>query len=91
MARRTKVQLTALREEYLALLDGTHNEQTYQSFIEQNTELVPREFIQNHGAKHGRKRLRKQDPRHTEHECRVAQFAALLCQPEGHKPKAKEA
>ena len=38
-----------LRDEYLKLLEGKHVEQTYQSFIENNTRLIPRDFMQNHG------------------------------------------
>lgn len=38
-----------LVSEYLALLDENQLEQRYQTFIEKNTSLVPREFIQNHG------------------------------------------
>jgi Domain of unknown function (DUF4263) len=37
-----------LRDEFLALLDKGHPEQLYQEFIETNTRLVPREFVQNH-------------------------------------------
>lgn len=39
-----------LRNEFLALLAKEEGEQTYQAFIEQNTRLVPREFVQNHGV-----------------------------------------
>lgn len=38
-----------IRKRYLELLDKGENEQIYQSFIESNTELVPRDFVQNHG------------------------------------------
>lgn len=38
-----------LKERFLELLDADHPEQTYQSFLEQNTSLIPREFVQNHG------------------------------------------
>src|ERR1700730_67142 len=38
-----------LRDEFVALLDEEHPEQFYQSYIEKNTRLVPREFVQNHG------------------------------------------
>jgi len=38
-----------LRDEYLTLLDGGREEQTYQRFIEENARLVPRDFVQNHG------------------------------------------
>ena len=39
----------ALADEYLKALDECRSEQFYQEFIESNTRLVPREFIQNHG------------------------------------------
>jgi Domain of unknown function (DUF4263) len=39
-----------LRELFIALLDKQGSEQEYQEFIEKNTALVPREFIQNHGV-----------------------------------------
>ena len=39
----------ALKAEFTALLSKEHSEQTYQSFMEKNTRLVPREFVQNHG------------------------------------------
>lgn len=38
-----------LRDEYLALLEGGREEQIYQRFVEENTRLVPRDFVQNHG------------------------------------------
>ncbi len=38
-----------ITEEFSALLSEDLPEQSYQSFIEQHTELVPREFVQNHG------------------------------------------
>lgn len=38
-----------LRKHYLELLDLKRGEQVYQSFIEKNTRLIPREFVQNHG------------------------------------------
>jgi hypothetical protein len=38
-----------LRKEYLSLLNKGLPEQVYQTVIEENTRLVPREFIQNHG------------------------------------------
>src|ERR1700755_247110 len=40
---------TKLRDEFIALLDKEMPEQTYQTYIEQNTRLIPREFVQNHG------------------------------------------
>jgi hypothetical protein len=39
-----------LKGRFLFLLDQQHREQVYQEFIEKNTALVPREFIQNHGV-----------------------------------------
>src|SRR5271157_5125328 len=39
-----------LKEDFIALLDKQGGEQEYQEFIEKNTALVPREFIQNHGV-----------------------------------------
>jgi hypothetical protein len=42
--------LTGLRARYLALLDAEHREQIYQEMIEANTQLVPRDFVQNHGV-----------------------------------------
>lgn len=38
-----------LRERFISLLDQQEDEQVYQKFIEKNTALIPREFIQNHG------------------------------------------
>lgn len=38
-----------LRDEYLALLTENRREQDYQRFMELNTRLIPREFVQNHG------------------------------------------
>jgi hypothetical protein len=38
-----------LRDQFIALLDEDHLEQVYQRYIEKNTRLIPREFIQNHG------------------------------------------
>ena len=43
-------RLRKLETEYRALLEQGAEEQTYQSFIESNTELVPREFVMNHGV-----------------------------------------
>ena len=37
------------REEFLRLLDDECGEQTYQSFMEQHTRFIPRDFEQNHG------------------------------------------
>jgi hypothetical protein len=38
-----------LRSEFLALLEQDQSEKVYQLFLEENTRLVPREFVQNHG------------------------------------------
>ncbi len=43
-------RIQELREQYLALLDENLKEQTYQKFLEDHTQLVPREFVQNHGV-----------------------------------------
>ena len=37
------------KNEYLTLLDGTPKEQKLQSFLENHTRFIPREFVQNHG------------------------------------------
>jgi len=42
-------EIAEVEKEFLTLIGEKHPEQTYQSFIEQNTVLVPREFVQNHG------------------------------------------
>ncbi|RRV10527.1 DUF4263 domain-containing protein [Pseudomonas sp. v388] len=42
--------LSNLKQQFLELLDGNHPEQTYQAFLEQHTQLIPREFVQNHGV-----------------------------------------
>ena len=38
-----------LKQEFAKLLDEGHSEQVYQSFLENHTQFIPREFIQNHG------------------------------------------
>ncbi len=38
-----------LQCSYLRLLDEQRKEQDYQTFLEENTRLIPREFVQNHG------------------------------------------
>ncbi|WP_313140856.1 Shedu immune nuclease family protein [Stenotrophomonas sp.] len=43
-------EINRIRNNFLELLDGGYPEQVYQEFIEQNTVLVPREFVQNHGV-----------------------------------------
>jgi hypothetical protein len=40
---------STLRSEFLKLLAAEESEQIYQTFLEENTRLIPREFIQNHG------------------------------------------
>ena len=37
------------KKRFLKLLDEGHNEQAYQSFLEEHTRFIPREFVQNHG------------------------------------------
>ena len=37
------------RDEFLRLLDESHKEQIYQSYLEDHTRFIPREFVQNHG------------------------------------------
>ena len=39
----------ALINEFKILLEGNHREQAYQAFLENHPQLIPREFIQNHG------------------------------------------
>ncbi len=46
-------EVSALKEEYLALLDKKEREQVYQAYIERNTRLIPRDFEQNHGISCG--------------------------------------
>lgn len=38
-----------LSREYFDLLEQRLTEQAYQTFLEENTRLIPREFVQNHG------------------------------------------
>ena len=38
------------KNKYLTLLDGTPKEQKLQSFLENHTRFIPREFVQNHGV-----------------------------------------
>lgn len=45
----SKIEAKKLREDFLKLLDEEHGEQVYQEFLEKNSALIPREFIQNHG------------------------------------------
>lgn len=42
-------ELKKIRDEFEELLDGEHPEQVYQKYMEEHTELIPREFVQNHG------------------------------------------
>lgn len=45
----TPTEVDTKRTEFLSLLDQNGNEQIYQDYLEENTEFIPREFIQNHG------------------------------------------
>lgn len=45
----TPTEAEAKRTEFLSLLDENKKEQIYQDYLEENTEFIPREFIQNHG------------------------------------------
>ncbi|UCQ16395.1 DUF4263 domain-containing protein [Edwardsiella tarda] len=45
----TPTEVEAKRTEFLSLLDKNEKEQIYQEYLEENTEFIPREFIQNHG------------------------------------------
>lgn len=45
----TATEASNKRTEYFDLLDQNLNEQTYQKYLEDNPEFIPREFIQNHG------------------------------------------
>lgn len=45
----SRIEAGKLERAFLDLLDQNHSEQVYQEFIEKNTALIPREFIQNHG------------------------------------------
>ncbi|WP_273793889.1 Shedu immune nuclease family protein [Brucella anthropi] len=42
-------EITALKQEYLSLLDKEEKEQVYQKFLENNTRLIPRDHVLNHG------------------------------------------
>lgn len=42
--------LLDLKKRFIELMNESHPEQVYQEFIEQHTQLVPREFVQNHGV-----------------------------------------
>jgi hypothetical protein len=42
-------EIEVLRTDYLTLLDKEEKEQVYQKYLEANTRLIPREFVQNHG------------------------------------------
>lgn len=44
------VYLLDLKSRFMGLMGEAHPEQVYQDFIEQHTQLVPREFVQNHGV-----------------------------------------
>ncbi|WP_417241392.1 Shedu anti-phage system protein SduA domain-containing protein [Celeribacter sp.] len=42
-----------IKTDFLTLLDEEHKEQRYQDFMERNTGLIPRMFVQNHGVHFG--------------------------------------
>ena len=42
-------EIKKIREEFMRLMDEEHPEQIYQKYMEDNTALIPREFVQNHG------------------------------------------
>jgi hypothetical protein len=48
--QQTDKSVAQLRTEFLRLLDDERSEQEYQLYLEANTRLVPREFVQNHGV-----------------------------------------
>jgi hypothetical protein len=43
-------EVNTLKTEFTKAMNDGHPEQRYQRFIEENTSLVPREFVQNHGV-----------------------------------------
>ena len=45
----SRTKANNLAEKFLTLLDQGLAEQKYQKFLEENTALIPREFLQNHG------------------------------------------
>ena len=45
----TGQEINDKKKEYLELLDREENEQIYQTYLEENTMFIPREFEQNHG------------------------------------------
>jgi hypothetical protein len=47
--QQTDKSVKRLKAEFSKLLDQNLTEQNYQLFMEENTRLVPREFVQNHG------------------------------------------
>lgn len=42
-------KIAKVHDRFLSLMDENHPEQVYQRFMEENTCLIPREFVQNHG------------------------------------------
>ncbi|HFD0437980.1 TPA: hypothetical protein ACF01Y_003939 [Escherichia coli] len=46
----TGQEINDKKKEYLELLDREENEQIYQTYLEENTMFIPREFEQNHGV-----------------------------------------
>jgi hypothetical protein len=47
--QQTDKSVKRLKAEFSKLLDQNLTEQNYKLFVEENTRLVPREFVQNHG------------------------------------------
>ncbi|WP_411706416.1 Shedu immune nuclease family protein [Edaphovirga cremea] len=45
----TGQEINKKKQEYIDLLNRNENEQVYQSYLEENTMFIPREFEQNHG------------------------------------------
>lgn len=48
-----KLEAEDLKKSFISLMDETHKEQVYQEYLESNTALIPREFVQNHGVHFG--------------------------------------
>jgi hypothetical protein len=49
MPRMLKDFAVELSNKFKKLISENQDEQTYQTFLEQNTQLLPREFVRNHG------------------------------------------
>lgn len=48
--RTETAEIRKVRDDFAKLLDEAHPEQMYQKFMEDQTILIPREFVQNHGV-----------------------------------------